>query len=83
MEKMVSNILGVVLALAIGTMLASAGSASSVSSNSTSLAGNASGNSTKSGNMTSAGSMMNKTAGNATKAVTNSDGQVMRQKQLT
>ncbi len=60
MAKTVSNVLGVALALFIGIMVASAGSASSVLA--VTPTGNASGNSSmKSGNMTSSGSMMNKT----------------------
>src|SRR5438093_4556932 len=68
MTKMVSNVLGVALALSVGIMLASAGSASSVlGANST---GNASSNSCmKSSKMTSPGNTMNKTgAGNMSKA---------------
>ena len=68
MAKMVSNVLGVALALSIGIILASAGSASSVLG--ATSTGNTSGNLTmKSSNMTSSGSMTNKTgAGNMSKA---------------
>ena len=60
MAKTVSNVLGVALALFIGIMVASAGSASSVLA--ATPTGNASGNSSmKSSNMTSSGGMMNKT----------------------
>ena len=69
MTKMLSSILGMVLAFSIAIMLASAGSASSVLG-ATSSTGNASGNSAvKSSNMTSSGSMMNKTGvGNMSRA---------------
>ena len=76
--EMVSNLLGVALALSVGIMLASAGSASSVlGANST---GNASGNpSMKSSNMTSSGKMMNKTgAGNMSKAGNTTVGNVTK-----
>ena len=69
MTKMLSSILGMVLAFSIAIMLASAGSASSVLG-ATSSTGNANGNSAvKSSNMTSSGSMMNKTGvGNMSRA---------------
>jgi hypothetical protein len=56
MAKMVSNVLGVALALSIGIMLVSVGSASSVL-DATYLTGNAS---LKSSNTTPAGNMTNK-----------------------
>jgi hypothetical protein len=65
MAKMVSNVLGVALALSIGIMLVSVGSASSVL-DATYLTGNAS---LKSSNTTPAGNMTNKPyAGDMSKA---------------